>query len=63
MMPGPHGVDLKEGLVENYDFMLIYHEAYAKLKTWYTSDGKEFPRTVISLGTGNQVFVVRSRFQ
>jgi hypothetical protein len=54
-LTGPHGIDLKPGLVENLDYNVLPQVCYDQLHTWYGGNGPHFPRQVISLGNEAQV--------
>lgn len=50
MFLGTNKIDLKAGLIEKYDYVLVHAEAYQKLLGWY-SGGPHFERTVINSGS------------
>jgi hypothetical protein len=48
-LAGPFKIDLKAGLVEGLDFVLVHEDAHTMLNQWY-GGGPSFKRTVISVG-------------
>jgi hypothetical protein len=52
---GNDGLTLREGLVENYDYITVPAAVHDLLVAWYSNPGLSFPRQVVAVGTEEQV--------